>query len=71
MGDSSSEIVNKAAEHDYMSVIEQLVMASSTHSVFQADDAKDSAGSRRTPARRPTHPPGRAAAPQLLRSSTT
>jgi hypothetical protein len=43
MGDSSSEIVNKAAEHDYMSVIEQLVMASSTHSVFQADDAKDSA----------------------------
>jgi len=42
MGDSSSEIVNKAAEHDYMSVIEQLVMASSTHSVFQADDAKDS-----------------------------
>jgi hypothetical protein len=42
MGDSSPEIVNKADEHDYMSVIEQLVMASSTHSVFQADDAKDS-----------------------------
>ena len=41
MGDSSAEVVNKAAEHDYMSVIEQLVMASSTHSVFQADDAKD------------------------------
>ena len=41
MGDSSAEVVNKAAEHDYMSVIEQLVMASSTHSVFQADDALD------------------------------
>ena len=25
MGDSSAEVVNKAAEHDYMSVIEQLV----------------------------------------------
>ena len=46
MGDSSAEVSQvydvcmdctpEAAKHDYMSVIEQLVMASS-----QADDAKD------------------------------
>jgi hypothetical protein len=40
-GDSSTEVVNKATEHDYLSVVEQFVIASSTHSVFQADDALD------------------------------
>ena len=41
MGDSSTEVVNKAAEHDYLSVVEQIVIASSTHSVFQVEDALD------------------------------
>ena len=41
MGDSSSEVTNKADEHDYMSVVEQIIISSSTHSVFQADDAHD------------------------------
>eukprot|EP01047_Picozoa_sp_COSAG01_P044948 COSAG01_NODE_4105_length_5343_cov_91.963577_4_plen_85_part_00 len=40
MGDSSSEVTNKATEHDYMSVVEQIIISSSTHSVFQADDRR-------------------------------
>eukprot|EP01047_Picozoa_sp_COSAG01_P001627 COSAG01_NODE_38_length_33931_cov_75.163632_4_plen_145_part_00 len=51
MGDSSSEVTNKATEHDYMSVVEQIIISSSTHSVFQADDAQDASALRPCPKR--------------------
>ena len=35
------QVTNKATEHDYMSVVEHIIISSSTHSVFQADDAQD------------------------------
>ena len=41
MGDSAVEVVNQAAEHDYLSVLEQIIMASATFSVLQEDDVMD------------------------------